>query len=196
MLGQHWDEHEHDHDHDQFQTTFLPINPKNYEHDSFSGELRYSSSECSSYVGSPNSINGTTYGAQSPTISYARELFNISDHFQGVQHNDVQCPNSIIESMNRATPYSPDEKKERIERYRSKRNLRNFTKKIKYECRKTLADSRPRVRGRFARNEEIDKAAAPQTESWDHHYITEDDDINDDYNWIGILDAMSNNFMP
>ncbi|KAL8516158.1 hypothetical protein ACS0TY_014720 [Phlomoides rotata] len=129
MLGQHWDEHEHDHD--QFQTTFLPINPKNYEHDSFSGELRYSSSECSSYVGSPNSINGTTYGAQSPTISYARELFNISDHFQGVQHNDVQCPNSIIESMNRATPYSPDEKKERIERYRSKRNLRNFTKKIK-----------------------------------------------------------------
>ncbi|KAK7257752.1 hypothetical protein RIF29_31965 [Crotalaria pallida] len=61
----------------------------------------------------------------------------------------------IIEGMSRATPYSPEEKKERIERYRSKRNQRNFNKKIKYACRKTLADSRPRIRGRFARNDEI-----------------------------------------
>lgn len=39
--------------------------------------------------------------------------------------------NSIIESMNKACRYSPDEKKERIERYRSKKTQRNFTKKIK-----------------------------------------------------------------
>lgn len=39
--------------------------------------------------------------------------------------------NSIIEGMNKACRYSPEEKKERIERYRNKRNLRNFTKKIK-----------------------------------------------------------------
>ena len=31
---------------------------------------------------------------------------------------------------------------------------RNFERKIKYSCRKVLADSRPRVRGRFAKNEE------------------------------------------
>ena len=37
-------------------------------------------------------------------------------------------------------------------RYRQKRHERNFTKRIKYMCRKTLADTRPRVRGRFARN--------------------------------------------
>ncbi|KAL4558285.1 hypothetical protein LXL04_036483 [Taraxacum kok-saghyz] len=66
--------------------------------------------------------------------------------------------NSIIESMNKACRYSPEEKKERIERYRSKKTQRNFTKKIKYVCRKTLADSRPRIRGRFARNDEIEKA--------------------------------------
>ncbi|XP_072976246.1 uncharacterized protein [Typha angustifolia] len=50
--------------------------------------------------------------------------------------------------------YSAEERKERIEKYRSKRNQRNFHKKITYACRKTLADSRPRVRGRFARNGE------------------------------------------
>ncbi|CAF1890691.1 unnamed protein product [Brassica rapa] len=63
--------------------------------------------------------------------------------------------NAIIEGMSKAYKYSPEEKKEKIEKYRSKRNLRNFNKRIKYECRKTLADSRPRIRGRFARNDEI-----------------------------------------
>ncbi|XP_068636301.1 uncharacterized protein [Aristolochia californica] len=50
--------------------------------------------------------------------------------------------------------YSAEERKQRIHRYRSKRTQRNFNKTIKYACRKTLADSRPRVRGRFARNDE------------------------------------------
>ena len=40
-------------------------------------------------------------------------------------------------------------------RYRQKRHERNFSKRIKYQCRKTLADSRPRVRGRFARNNDV-----------------------------------------
>ncbi|XP_062201743.1 zinc finger protein CONSTANS-like [Phragmites australis] len=48
--------------------------------------------------------------------------------------------------------YSAEERRERIDKYRSKRNHRNFQKKITYACRKTLADSRPRVKGRFARN--------------------------------------------
>lgn len=38
---------------------------------------------------------------------------------------------SIIEGMSKACRYNPEEKKERIERYRSKRNQRNFNKKIK-----------------------------------------------------------------
>ncbi|KAK4408555.1 hypothetical protein Sango_0436500 [Sesamum angolense] len=84
------------------------------------------------------------------------------------------------ESISRASRYSPEERKERIERYRSKRNLRNFNKKIKYECRKTLADSRPRVKGRFARNNEIEKARQTGVE----------EDEEDEDNWISILDAL------
>lgn len=38
---------------------------------------------------------------------------------------------AIIEGMTKACRYSPEERKERIERYRSKRNHRNFNKKIK-----------------------------------------------------------------
>ncbi|KAJ0105353.1 hypothetical protein Patl1_17686 [Pistacia atlantica] len=58
--------------------------------------------------------------------------------------------------------YSAEERKEKILKYRAKRNQRNFNKTIKYACRKTLADNRPRIRGRFARNDEtgeIPKAA-------------------------------------
>ncbi|KAJ4952640.1 hypothetical protein NE237_029472 [Protea cynaroides] len=50
--------------------------------------------------------------------------------------------------------YSAEERKQRIHRYRSKRTQRNFNKTIKYACRKTLADSRLRVRGRFARSDD------------------------------------------
>ncbi|CAL4953781.1 unnamed protein product [Urochloa decumbens] len=94
--------------------------------------------------------------------------------------------------------YSAEERKERIERYRVKRHQRNFNKKItvitplqmfctlsfdrsrscwlnargfdlQYACRKTLADSRPRVKGRFARNGEAD-AEADEREASDVTY--------------------------
>ncbi|KAE8666672.1 putative leucine-rich repeat receptor-like protein kinase [Hibiscus syriacus] len=116
---------------------------------------------------------------------------------------------AIIEGMSRTHRYNPEEKKQRIERYRSKRNLRNFNKKIKsdlgtplisinpfgdeypyfyqYTCRKTLADSRPRIRGRFARNEEIGKTV-PRVE-WRQHVGGDEEDEN----WIDFLDSLSAN---
>ncbi|KAL6619085.1 hypothetical protein ACP70R_034224 [Stipagrostis hirtigluma subsp. patula] len=60
--------------------------------------------------------------------------------------------------------YSAEERKEKIERYRVKRHQRNFHKKITYACRKTLADSRPRVQGRFARNIETEAEAVADLE--------------------------------
>lgn len=51
--------------------------------------------------------------------------------------------------------YTVEERKVKLDRYRQKRNERNFNKKIKYACRKTLADSRHRIRGRFARADDI-----------------------------------------
>ncbi|KAK9048797.1 hypothetical protein SSX86_032236 [Deinandra increscens subsp. villosa] len=62
---------------------------------------------------------------------------------------------SFMEEANfKVGRYSPEERKERILRYKAKRTQRNFNKTIKYACRKTLADNRPRIRGRFARNDE------------------------------------------
>ena len=45
--------------------------------------------------------------------------------------------------------YSKEERKEIIERFRAKKQRRIWRKTIKYDCRKRLADTRPRVKGRF-----------------------------------------------
>ncbi|XP_014517648.1 uncharacterized protein LOC106775112 isoform X2 [Vigna radiata var. radiata] len=49
-----------------------------------------------------------------------------------------------------------EERFQKLSRYRNKRTKRNFGRKIKYACRKALADSQPRIRGRFARSEECE----------------------------------------
>mmetsp|Transcript_8322 Transcript_8322/g.12280 ORF Transcript_8322/g.12280 Transcript_8322/m.12280 type:complete len:122 (+) Transcript_8322:22-387(+) len=46
-------------------------------------------------------------------------------------------------------PISREERRQKINRYLQKRQRRNFRKKISYECRKTVADKRVRVKGRF-----------------------------------------------
>ncbi|KAJ1379460.1 CCT domain [Sesbania bispinosa] len=47
-----------------------------------------------------------------------------------------------------------EERRQKLSRYRNKKTKRNFGRKIKYACRKALADSQPRIRGRFARTDE------------------------------------------
>ncbi|KAL1206659.1 Zinc finger protein CONSTANS-LIKE 12 [Cardamine amara subsp. amara] len=47
-----------------------------------------------------------------------------------------------------------EDRREKLSRYKNKKSRRNFGRKIKYACRKALADSQPRVRGRFAKTEE------------------------------------------
>jgi len=45
--------------------------------------------------------------------------------------------------------YTKEQRKERIDRFRAKKKRRIWRKQIKYDCRKRLADTRPRVKGRF-----------------------------------------------
>lgn len=53
--------------------------------------------------------------------------------------------------------YSPEARKERINRFNEKRKNRVWTKKVKYDVRKNFADSRIRVKGRFVKKEDEEK---------------------------------------
>lgn len=78
------------------------------------------------------------------------------------------------DSTFKAGKLTVEQRKEKISRYMKKRNERNFSKKIKYACRKTLADSRPRVRGRFAKNDDFGDANHRHING--HHHEEDDCD--------------------
>lgn len=50
--------------------------------------------------------------------------------------------------------YLPEARRARIARFHAKRKMRIWRKRIKYDCRKKLADSRPRIKGRFVKRVE------------------------------------------
>lgn len=52
--------------------------------------------------------------------------------------------------------YLPEARKARIARFHAKRKMRIWRKRIKYDCRKKLADSRPRIKGRFVKRSDMD----------------------------------------
>lgn len=55
--------------------------------------------------------------------------------------------------------YTPSERAAIIARYNDKRTRRNWNKKIRYNCRKSLADRRLRVKGRFVKRSEQEQLA-------------------------------------
>lgn len=55
------------------------------------------------------------------------------------------------ESAKKIGSYSPEARKLRIQKFHEKRKSRTWKKSIKYDCRKKLADDRPRIKGRFVR---------------------------------------------
>lgn len=68
-------------------------------------------------------------------------------------HSDGSFPQdeqkSDAEEPQRTEQQKRDDRQAALKRFRSKRANRSFQKKVRYECRKQLADSRPRVKGRF-----------------------------------------------
>ncbi|XVF10563.1 hypothetical protein REPUB_Repub07fG0193200 [Reevesia pubescens] len=114
--------------------------------------------ESNNFQGQASSMpENSILGGQMRKVCSAGDLENMRNAH--TNQRSISTPSAMENSFMEEAPfkvgrYSPEERQERISKYRAKRNQRNFNKTIKYACRKTLADNRPRIRGRFARNDE------------------------------------------
>ncbi|XP_022875649.1 uncharacterized protein LOC111394098 isoform X2 [Olea europaea var. sylvestris] len=171
--------------------TYTPLMPlpslaiPGNEYDSVSAlksELQHSSSGYSN-IGSPNSI--TSYGRYSPTLIQR----SISSHSLHKDFESYCSPvnNSSTSDKSSVRKLLSTDDLQGVRLAQHKQSL-NSSIANEYECRKTLADSRPRVRGRFTRNDDIEKMTQTQL---DHAKVEEDDD-----NWIKFLNAFSANLLP
>ncbi|CAH0480385.1 unnamed protein product [Peronospora belbahrii] len=62
----------------------------------------------------------------------------------------VEAP-TTSSSSKKIGSYSPAARKLRLQKFHKKRKNRTWKRSIKYDCRKKLADDRPRIKGRFVR---------------------------------------------
>ncbi|XP_022755393.1 zinc finger protein CONSTANS-LIKE 5-like [Durio zibethinus] len=82
-------------------------------------------------------------------------LSDISYPF-GRTMTDLSVPISATTINNQAPQVGGIDREARVLRYREKRKNRKFEKTIRYASRKAYAESRPRIKGRFAKRTEID----------------------------------------
>ncbi|KAK7320847.1 hypothetical protein VNO77_30698 [Canavalia gladiata] len=84
-----------------------------------------------------------------------RRAFSEGD-IKTLSNGNMNVGQSPLERTFLLSNCTSEERREKLSRYRNKKTKRNFGRKIKYACRKALADSQPRIRGRFAKTEELD----------------------------------------
>jgi hypothetical protein len=88
------------------------------------------------------------------------------DAFLGALGSSSMTPRTGVQAERKIGSYSPEARKLRIQKFHEKRKNRTWKKSIKYDCRKKLADDRPRIKGRFVRvleNAGDGKEDAPMT---------------------------------
>ncbi|XP_071724508.1 zinc finger protein CONSTANS-LIKE 5-like [Rutidosis leptorrhynchoides] len=112
-----------------------------------------------------NKLSTFSYTNQSLSQSVSSSSLDVGVVPEGNSMSDISYPfagtNSVLSAgttttTNQATPLSGTDREARVMRYREKRKNRKFEKTIRYASRKAYAETRPRIKGRFAKRTKMD----------------------------------------
>ncbi|KAK1415196.1 hypothetical protein QVD17_30969 [Tagetes erecta] len=82
-----------------------------------------------------------------------RRAFSDGD-IKTLSHGNENHTRSSFGQSHLMSDHIVEDRWQKLSRYRNKKTKRNFGRKVKYACRKALAESQPRIKGRFAKTEE------------------------------------------
>ncbi|KAK6925994.1 CCT domain, partial [Dillenia turbinata] len=105
--------------------------------------------------GAPTRPNFLDFPGLDFTAYGMRRAFSEGD-IETLANDKMRLMHSPLERAAAIGICTNEDRRQKLSRYRNKKTKRNFGRKIKYACRKALADSQPRIRGRFAKTEEAD----------------------------------------
>lgn len=97
------------------------------------------------------------YGNTSVASATAASQINAGAAFSAASIAPGSIELELLNKGGRIGIYLPEARRARIARFHAKRAKRIWRKRIKYDCRKKLADSRPRIKGRFVKRSDMDE---------------------------------------
>ncbi|XP_020262796.1 zinc finger protein CONSTANS-LIKE 1-like [Asparagus officinalis] len=106
-----------------------------------------------------DSLGSSSSSSSSPSTTSSSDLVEALGS-TNANHGSTCSVRASFERQLTISELKTEERNQKLSRYRKKKSKRNFGRKIKYACRKALADSQPRVRGRFVKTEDCDFSKA------------------------------------
>ncbi|CAN0878033.1 Zinc finger protein CONSTANS-LIKE 5 [Linum grandiflorum] len=133
-----------------------------------------------------NSVSSSSHDAGVVPDGICSNNNSMSDQISfSFDHNQTSCNNPPNHHTQLAAPPAPRQQRgsldrvARVLRYREKRKNRKFEKTIRYASRKAYAETRPRIKGRFAKRcspsspENNNNSELPVDQHHHHHHLDE-----------------------
>lgn len=109
-----------------------------------------------------------TRGCENSGVSIKSSIVSISPTRTGTVNSTIGSASYAACNRGLSTPlfkYTRQERQEALQRFREKKQRRQFQKRVRYHVRKRLAEARPRYKGRFSKpsaDESSDDGSTPR----------------------------------